>query len=122
MQTLDTNDQRVQGQPTISRAGLVRAARLTIKDVRASGVEVPTGLVRRIMRVARTAEKITVGWFSVDRSCGCLVGTLHLAEGDWRLWRLSKAEYEIGVRFVDRLRDVLSGEGQDLDDVVQVVE
>ena len=110
--------------PTITRAGLVRAAQLAIEDVRGDGVEVPTSLVREVMRVARTAEKITGRWFSHDRSCGCLVGTLHLADPGWSPRMTSEAEHEIGIRFVERLGDVLCDEGYParVRDVLQVVE
>ena len=111
-------------EPTISRAGLVRAAQLAIEDVREDGVEVPTSLVHGVMRVARTAEKITGRWFSYDRSCGCLVGTLHLADPGWSPPMASEAEHEIGIRFVERLGDVLCDEGYHVrvSDVLRVVE
>lgn len=90
---------------TISRADLVRAAKLAIRLAREDGVVVPTATVRALMRVARTCDRIAVGceWWVPAADCGCLVGTLHAREAREANTSpncfLSDEEYCVGVNF-----------------------
>ncbi|MGH3415535.1 MAG: hypothetical protein ACRDSS_03620 [Actinocrinis sp.] len=92
----------------ITRAELVRAARLSIEDARKDGT-VPTALVRQAMRVARTAERVTGGWRAADRSCGCLIGSLHLDDPDWYPDLESQAAHYVAADFQRWLAICLGG-------------
>lgn len=87
----------------VDRETIVTAARKAIKSARAEyGESVPTPLVRRLMKVARTHDKFSLGqWRWGD--CGCLIGNLH-GPGPWGADGLSDAEYTVGLRFDAILR------------------
>lgn len=90
---------------TISRVDLVALTQATIRRIREDGVEVPTSLVRRLMRVARTTEKIAIEeWYDDQTGCGCLIGSIYPEylddEGDFDEERLTEPEEKIGHEFM----------------------
>lgn len=59
----------------------MRISRKTLKRLAEEAISTTDGLteveVAGLRRVAHTAKKISLGkWYALDRSCGCLVGTL----------------------------------------------
>lgn len=95
----------------LSREQIVGCAREAIARTRRDGMVVGTSLVRRLMRVARTAPEFALGtWFIKDR-CGCLVGNLHFNEasmGPYSPACFSKAEFRVGLEFDGLMREALS--------------
>lgn len=92
---------------TVDRGTVVRAAEAAIGEARRTGSQVPTPLVKRLMRVARTAPAFAIGAWSL-KECGCLIGNLH--GGDVIPGRLPVPEYRIGMTFNDALIDRLPAE------------
>lgn len=89
---------------------VVGAAQRAIAATRESGFEVSLGLVRRLLRVARTNPEFAMGdWFIAGR-CGCLIGNLY--GGPVVVDELSEAEYRVGLEFDDALLGRLSDDEQ----------
>lgn len=89
---------------------VVRAAQRAIAATRESGFEVSLGLVRRLLRVARTNPEFAMGdWFIAGR-CGCLIGNMY--GGPVVVDRLSEAEYRVGLEFDDALFARLSDDDE----------
>lgn len=61
---------------SIPRDEIVEAAQSAIATTRAKGDIVPTSLVRRLMKVARTHDEFLLGGWRLG-SCGCLIGNLY---------------------------------------------
>jgi hypothetical protein len=90
---------------TVSREVVVRSAETAIREARAR-YTVPTVLVRRLMRVARTADEFVLGtWVRGD--CGCLVGNL-LGHVPGTRDPFRAALVSIGMRFDRELVDGLA--------------
>lgn len=79
-----------------------------------------------IMRVAQTADKVSIAWWHPEAGCGCLVGTERhlrglapepLVEG-WEATR-SVSEEVVGYTFVRAVRDVI-GTTRHIIDVLEV--
>lgn len=95
----------------VPRDTVVKAARAAIAAAREDGATVPTPLVRRLMKVARTETDFALGDWWVG-SCGCLIGNLYGEHID--VEDIPDPEYPIGVKFDAELAKRLPGDGCDI--------
>lgn len=79
----------------LGRDEVVRSAQAAISLVRREGTELSYALIRRLLRVARTAPEFAVGDWWIDGRCGCLIGNLYGGVPE----RMSCAEYLVGLEF-----------------------
>lgn len=94
----------------VSREGVVQAAQEAIKRAREE-LHVSTPLVRRLMKVARTAPEFAIGTWYINGRCGCLVGNL-LGQKSMYTGAMTVAEELVGVDFDALIRDQLSPRAQ----------
>lgn len=92
----------------VTRAQIVAAARQAIELAR-EREEISTALVRRLMKVARTAPEFALGDWYIDRRCGCLIGNLHGRPID--VEALSMDQYRVGMAFDAALNTVTNHYG-----------
>jgi hypothetical protein len=97
----------------VSRAKVVRAARLAIRRARRGGggqcgVVVDRALSARLLAVARDAPEFLLGGWWVAKGCGCLVGNLIGGNPHEQGLPISDPLWTVGLAFDEVLGESLS--------------
>lgn len=82
----------------VSREDVITLAERAIYKTEDGGSPVSLKLRNQLMRVAREADKLCLGWWSDEHECGCLVGTLRNRQG-LSVYGSEGAEHQVALEF-----------------------